>query len=69
MKRFTTLLRAACLAAPLALAALPAHAAGTWCSAGKPVRFAGVTWESGNFTSEVLRYILKNGYSCQTDTV
>lgn len=69
MKRITSLIRAACIAAPLAVAALPAHAAGTWCSAGKPVRFAGITWESGNFTSEVLRYIVKNGYGCQTDTV
>ncbi|MBN3856566.1 ABC transporter substrate-binding protein [Paraburkholderia sp. Ac-20340] len=62
-------LRAALLAAPLAIATMPAHAAGNWCSQGKPVHFAGVTWESGNFTSEVLRYIVKNGYGCQTDTV
>ena len=50
-------MRAACVA--LATSALwPAAAhAGTWCSSGKPVHFAGVTWESGSFTSEVLRYI------------
>ena len=69
MYRISRFIRAALLALPLAAAALPAHAAGTWCSSGKPVRFAGVTWESGNFTSEVLRYVLKNGYGCQTDTV
>ena len=69
MYRISRFIRAALLALPLAAAALPAHAAGSWCAAGKPVRFAGVTWESGNFTSEVLRYVLKNGYGCQTDTV
>jgi glycine betaine/proline transport system substrate-binding protein len=63
------LMRAACVA--LAASALwPAAAhAGTWCSSGKPVRFAGVTWESGSFTTEVLRYITENGYGCKTDTV
>ena len=69
MNRITTLFRAAWIAVPLALAAVPAHAAGTWCSQGKSVRFAGITWESGSFTSEVLRYVLKNGYGCNTDEV
>ncbi|WP_240324654.1 ABC transporter substrate-binding protein [Trinickia diaoshuihuensis] len=69
MNRMTTLVRAAWLAVPLAVASLPAHAAGSWCSQGKTVRMAGVTWESGSFTTEVLRYVLKNGYGCATDTV
>jgi len=60
-------------AATVALAAgalWPAAAhAGTWCSSGKPVRFAGVTWESGSFTSEVLRFITEKGYGCKTDTI
>ena len=64
-----TWIRTACVA--LAAGALfPAAAhAGTWCSSGKTVRFAGVTWESGSFTSEVLRYIAEKGYGCKTDTV
>ena len=64
-----SLMRAATVA--LAASALwPAAAhAGSWCSAGKPVRFAGVTWESGAFTSEVLRFITEKGYGCKTDTV
>jgi glycine betaine/proline transport system substrate-binding protein len=69
MRSISHLVRATLVALPLVAAALPAHAAGTWCSQGKPVRFAGVTWESGNFTSEVLRFVLKNGYGCETDTI
>jgi len=61
--------RAACVAlAASALFPAAAHA-GTWCSSGKTVHFAGVTWESGSFTSEVLRYIAEKGYGCKTDTV
>lgn len=48
---------------------MPAHAASNWYALGKPVHMAGVTWESGSFTSEVLNYVLKNGYGCQTDSV
>jgi glycine betaine/proline transport system substrate-binding protein len=33
------------------------------------VHFAGVTWESGNFTTEVLCIVLKEGYGRQTDIV
>jgi glycine betaine/proline transport system substrate-binding protein len=63
------LLRASCIAlAASALMPAVAHA-GTWCSSGKPVRFAGVTWESGSFTTEVLRFITEKGYGCKTDTV
>ena len=62
-------MRASCIAlAAGALMPAVAHA-GTWCSAGKPVRFAGVTWESGSFTTEVLRFITEKGYGCKTDTV
>jgi glycine betaine/proline transport system substrate-binding protein len=68
MMRVPRLIRAALLALPMA-AALPAHAASNWCGEGKPVHFAGITWESGSFTSEVLSFIVKNGYGCQTDVV
>jgi glycine betaine/proline transport system substrate-binding protein len=62
-------MRAACVA--LAASALwPAAAhAGSWCASGKPVHFAGVTWESGSFTTEVLRYIAEKGYGCKTDVI
>jgi glycine betaine/proline transport system substrate-binding protein len=68
MKRFS-LVRAALCAAILGLAATAAHAADGWCSSGKPVRFASITWESGSFTTEVLRQILEKGYGCKTDVI
>lgn len=52
-------------AAPLTFAA----DAGKWCSAGKSVRFAGVTWESGQFYTEVIRRILESGYGCKTEVI
>jgi glycine betaine/proline transport system substrate-binding protein len=61
-------LRAAFLTAAL-LAAGSAHAADTTCGGGKTVHFAGITWESGAFATEVLRQILEKGYGCKTDVV
>ena len=61
-------LRAACLSVAL-LVTGTAHAADTWCGAGKTVHFAGITWESGAFATEVLRQILEKGYGCKTDEV
>ena len=62
-------MRAACVAfATASIWPVAAHA-GSWCSSGKPVHFAGVTWESGSFTSEVLRFITEKGYGCTTDSV
>jgi glycine betaine/proline transport system substrate-binding protein len=69
-------LLAAVAVAATALTAGSAHAAdsnaaksGSWCSAGKTVHFAGITWESGAFATEVLRQILEKGYGCKTDVV
>lgn len=39
-----------------------------WC-ADKPVKFAGITWESGQFFTEVARIIIENGYDCKTEVV
>ena len=61
-------LRAAFLSIAL-LATGTAHAADTWCGSGKTVHFAGITWESGAFATEVLRQILEKGYGCKTDEV
>lgn len=55
--------------AAMAIPAAQAHAAGTYCSQGKTVHFAGITWESGAFATEVLRQILEKGYGCATDIV
>ncbi|MFP3802808.1 glycine betaine ABC transporter substrate-binding protein, partial [Paraburkholderia sp. SIMBA_027] len=61
--------RAAVCAAALALTGASAHAADSWCAQGKTVHFAGITWESGAFATEVLRQILEKGYGCKTDVV
>ncbi|MBN3786538.1 glycine betaine ABC transporter substrate-binding protein [Burkholderia sp. Ac-20353] len=39
------------------------------CSSAKPIRFAEVTWESGQFFEEILRTVLENGYGCKTELV
>lgn len=62
--------------ASLALLAASLLAAGTqagaqsvskYCAAGTPVKFAQVGWESGQFTTEVMRLILEKGYGCKTE--
>lgn len=59
--------------AVLALAActLPAHAQSisAWCAAGKPVRFAGISWESGALLTELMRRVMEAGYGCKTDAI
>lgn len=35
---------------------------------GKVV-FAGLNWESGMFTTDLLRYVLEKGYGCETDAL
>lgn len=62
-------LRAVLCAAAMTLTGVSAHAADSWCAQGKTVHFAGITWESGSFATEVLRQILEKGYGCKTDVV
>ncbi len=60
------------LAALLLFAALLAPGVGAapvTCPYPKPVVFAGLNWESGMFTTEVLRFVLEQGYGCQTDAL
>ncbi|QNM99014.1 ABC transporter substrate-binding protein [Chitinimonas koreensis] len=63
-----TLAALACL-----LAGQPAQAAGAaaspWCKAGKPVKLAGLDWESGAFLTATLQLVLEHGYGCRTETV
>lgn len=40
-----------------------------WCASGAPVKFAGVTWESAQFFTEIARFIVANGYDCKTESV
>ncbi len=34
-----------------------------------PIKFGALTWESGQFTTGILKYITQNGYSCQIEEV
>ena len=40
-----------------------------WCRAGKPVKFAAATWESAQFYTELARFIVENGYQCNTEVI
>ncbi|WP_201591274.1 glycine betaine ABC transporter substrate-binding protein [Psychrobacter pulmonis] len=46
---------------------LPVSAAVSSCDA--PIKFGALTWESGQFTTGVLKYITENGYGCQVTEV
>jgi glycine betaine/proline transport system substrate-binding protein len=43
--------------------------AASWCESGKPVKFAGLNWESGMLLTDVLQIVLKDGYGCDIDTL
>ena len=43
--------------------------AASWCESGKPVKFAGLNWESGMLLTDVMQFVLKNGYGCDTDSL
>ncbi|WP_027794756.1 ABC transporter substrate-binding protein [Paraburkholderia acidipaludis] len=65
-------LAAARLAAALALtcAATSTFAAEpNWCSSGKTVKLAQITWESGALMTEMVRTVLEKGYGCKTEVV
>ncbi|MBF6593231.1 MAG: ABC transporter substrate-binding protein [Thermaceae bacterium] len=57
------------LAGTLAASLAQAQTTSAYCASGKPIRLAGITWESGQFTTEVVRYILEKGYGCKTEVV
>ncbi|WP_193101390.1 glycine betaine ABC transporter substrate-binding protein [Burkholderia sp. Z1] len=65
------ILGVATLAIGLASISASSSAATTspWCSAGKPIKFAEIGWDSGKFFTEVARYVLEKGYGCKTETV
>ncbi|TWI55608.1 glycine betaine/proline transport system substrate-binding protein [Pseudomonas duriflava] len=46
-----------------------ARAAEATCPYDKPVVFAGLNWESGMFTTELLRFLVEKGYGCKTDAI
>jgi len=67
MKLNKTLL-ATTLSLGLLAAASSSQAAG-WCESGKPVKFAGLNWESGMLLTDLLQFVLEHGYDCKTDSL
>lgn len=59
------------LAAAVSLIAVSAPAQAQtqspWCASGKPVKFAGITWESGMVLTALMRHVMEHGYGCQTE--
>jgi ABC-type proline/glycine betaine transport system substrate-binding protein len=54
----------------LVVAAIPTkdgRAAG--CDVDRPIIFAGLDWDSNAFHTAVARFILENGYGCETDVI
>lgn len=66
-KKYKTLFGAV-LALGLGVASATTYAAG-WCDSGKPVKFAGLNWESGMLLTDVMQVVLKEGYGCTTDSL
>lgn len=56
------------ISAGLMCGAASTQAAG-WCESGKAVKFAGLNWESGMLLTDMMQFILKNGYGCTTDSL
>ena len=67
--KLTKLMTVTGIALGLSLASVGAQAAPKWCANGNPVKFAGVTWESAQFYTEVSRYIIEKGFDCKTEMV
>lgn len=58
-----------CIVASTFLAAPAAYAQSPVCTNDKPIKFAGITWESGQFYTDLIRTILETGYGCKTEVV
>ena len=74
MSDFLKMLRAICAGLICSCMLLSAHAANAsaaspWCAAGKPVKFAGLNWESGSLLTETMRIAMELGYGCKTDSL
>lgn len=57
------------LAAIIALGLSTTGASASYCSDGNTVKFAGISWESGAFITQVMMKILEAGYDCQVDSI
>jgi len=64
---YRTVIAAALLV--LGASAGPAQAATTACEVGRPVRMAGLDWDSNRFHVAVAGYILKHGFGCESESL
>ena len=62
-------LRILALAATCLIFAPSVEAAPRTCEIDRPVRIAGLNWDSNRFHVAVTRYILKHGYGCDTEVL
>lgn len=51
------------------LLALPGSAGAADCELDRPVRFAGLDWDSNRFHTAVAEFIIKHGYGCKTSVL
>ncbi|PYD28038.1 ABC transporter substrate-binding protein [Pseudomonas syringae] len=51
------------------LASAGASQAAGWCESGKPVKFAGLNWESAMLLTDILQVVLDKGYGCTVDAL
>ncbi|HEX5739857.1 MAG TPA: ABC transporter substrate-binding protein [Hydrogenophaga sp.] len=52
-----------------ATAPAQAQSQSSWCASGKPVKFAGITWESGQLLTALMRHVMEHGYGCKTEEI
>ena len=46
-----------------------AYAAAPKCEVDRPIRIAGLDWDSDRFHVEVVKFILKHGYGCESESL
>jgi glycine betaine/proline transport system substrate-binding protein len=63
------LIASLCLGVAAVVWSAPSSQAVGYCESGRTVTFAGITWESGAFITEVMKTILAKGYGCKVDTI
>src|SRR3546814_20644796 len=69
MSRLLKVLGTAMFAAACLLLGAAATAQSALCNEGRPVKLAGLNWESANFTTHIIGKLLDIGYGCKTEIV
>src|SRR3546814_13379669 len=69
MSRLLKVLGTAMFAAACLLLGAAATAQRALCNEGRPVKLAGLNWESAHFTTHIIGKLLDIGYGCTTEIV